>query len=194
MDRYVTGGIIRQLREKHGMTQEELANRLGVTGKAVSKWETGKGYPDITLIEPIAKALGVSVMELLSGDPITNRNRSANMKRVRFYVCPICGNVIVSAGDALVCCHGISLPAAEAEEPDDAHRISVSVVEDELFVTLSHEMTKEHAISFLAAVSDDTVRVTKLYPEGDAQARFPLRQTYAIYAYCNHHGLFSVKV
>lgn len=193
MDRYVTGGTVRRLREKQGLTQEELAARLCVTDKAVSKWETGKGYPDITLLEPLAGALGVSVMELLSGEPVVNRNRSANMKRARFYVCPVCGNVIVSAGDALVCCHGITLPAAEPEEPDEAHRMETSVVEDELLVTLPHEMTKEHFISFLAAVSDDTVRVTKLYPEGDAQARFPLRQTYALYAYCNRHGLFSVK-
>lgn len=67
MATYLTGNTIRTLREKKGCTQRELAATLGVTDKAVSKWETGKGLPDIALIEPLAKALGVSVAELLSG-------------------------------------------------------------------------------------------------------------------------------
>ena len=63
MDRYVTGDVIRALREKKGMTQEALAQRLFVSAKAVSKWETGKGYPDISLLEPLAAALDISVID-----------------------------------------------------------------------------------------------------------------------------------
>ncbi|MBQ5992068.1 MAG: helix-turn-helix transcriptional regulator, partial [Clostridia bacterium] len=57
MDRYVTGNTIRKLREERRMTQEELASELFVSAKTVSKWETGKGFPDISLLEPLAAAL-----------------------------------------------------------------------------------------------------------------------------------------
>ena len=97
MDRYLTGTTIRGLREKRGFTQAQLADLLCVSDKAVSKWETGAGYPDITLLEPIAGALHVSVAELLAGSAVENANVSANMFRSRFYVCPICG--FVSKGE-----------------------------------------------------------------------------------------------
>ncbi|MBR3153392.1 MAG: helix-turn-helix transcriptional regulator, partial [Lachnospiraceae bacterium] len=76
MDRYVTGTVIRKLRENKGLTQEELAERLHVSGKAVSKWENFRGYPDVSLLEPLAKALDISVIELLSGEDVRNSNRS----------------------------------------------------------------------------------------------------------------------
>ena len=91
MDNYVTGALIRKLREDKHLTQEELAQRVCVSNKAISKWETGRGFPDIGLIEPLSKALGISVVELLSGSDIRNRNRSSDMKKCRFYVCPVCG-------------------------------------------------------------------------------------------------------
>ena len=91
MDKYVTGAVIRKLRENKKMTQEELADTLFVSSKAVSKWETGQGFPDISLIEPLAKALGISVIELLSGEDIKNNNQSSNMLKSKFYVCPVCG-------------------------------------------------------------------------------------------------------
>ena len=49
MDQYVTGAVIKKLREKNDLTQMQFAEKLGVSDKSVSKWETGKGYPDITL-------------------------------------------------------------------------------------------------------------------------------------------------
>lgn len=194
MNSYITGSTIKKLREDKGITQNELAQILNVSDKTVSKWETGKGYPDITLIEPICKALNVSVMELISGDEIKNKNRSFNMKRSLFYVCPVCGNVLLSTGEAVVCCHGITLPPLEAEESDENHKIYVETVEDEYYVTISHEMSKEHYISFLAAVTDSGVMITKLYPEGNAEARFKINRTYAVYAYCNRHGLFKLRI
>ena len=66
-NQYVTGAMIKRLREKRHLTQAELAEKICVTDKAVSKWETGRGLPDISLLEVLAKALGVSVIELLSG-------------------------------------------------------------------------------------------------------------------------------
>lgn len=194
MNTYVTGAIIKRLREEKNMTQAMLAERLGVSDKAVSKWETGKGYPDITLVEPIAEILGVSVIELLSGGEVTNRNRSFNMKKTKIYVCPVCGNVISATGEAVISCCGVTLPVCEAEEADEAHTIKVEAVEDEYYVTLSHEMTKEHYISFIAAVTDSGISLTKIYPEQNAEARFKINRTHAIYAYCNKHGLFKVNI
>ena len=194
MNRYVTGAIIKKLREEKGLTQSELAQKLNVSNKAISKWETAKGYPDITLIEPLAQNLGVSVMELLSGNDITNGNRSFNMLRTKIYVCPVCGNVIFATGDTAISCCGINLIALEAEETDEEHSLSIERVEDEYFVTVEHEMTKEHFISFIAEMSDDGVQLVKLYPEGNAQTRLKLRRAKYVYFYCNRHGLFRVKV
>lgn len=192
MDKYITGDVIRTLREKKNMTQEQLAERLFVSSKAVSKWETGKGYPDISLIEPLAGELGISVVELLSGNCITNTNRSSNMYKSRFCVCPVCGNVIASVGEALVMCCGITLPPMEAEEPDEEHRISVEKIEDEYFVSVDHPMTKDHYISFIAAVSDSGIQLSKMYPESNAETRFRTSHVRYIYAYCNRHGLYRV--
>jgi len=194
MNQYITGTVIRELREKKHMTQSELAEKLCVSGKAVSKWETGKGYPDIALLENIAKTLGVSVPELLSGNSVTNTNVSANMSKVKFYVCPVCGNIITSVGQSVVSCHGITLPPLEAENADGEHDINIENAEDEYFVSSPHPMTKEHFISFMASVSCSRVQLVKLYPEGNAETRLPRRMTDRIYFYCNRDGLFVKKI
>ena len=188
------GKIIRALREKKNMTQMELAEKIGVTDKAVSKWETGKGLPDISLMEPLSQALEISVMELLSGAPIINQNRSCNMLRTKFYVCPLCGNIIHSTGEAAISCCGISLPALEAEEMDVGHEAAIEKVEDEQFVTVDHDMTKTHFISFLAYVTCDRVQLVKLYPEGNAETRFQMRGRGFLYLYCNRHGLMKKRI
>lgn len=193
MDKYVTGAVIRKLRENKKMTQEELAEKIFVSSKAVSKWETGQGFPDISLLEPLAKALNISVIELLSGEDIRNQNRSFNMAKGKFYVCPVCGNVIRSTGEAVVSCCGITLPPLEAEQADGDHNITTEVVEDEYYVTIDHPMTKAHYISFIAAVSDQGVQFVKLYPEGNAEARFKINRVKYLYVYCNRHGLFQQR-
>ena len=194
MNTYVTGMAIKTLREKRGMTQAELAAGIGVSSKTVSKWETAKGLPDITLLQPLAQALGISVIELMNGEHITNRNISANLLRSKFYVCPICGNGIHAMGNALIGCCGVTLPALEAEEMDDDHAVSIERVEDEHFLTIRHPMTKEHFISFAAFVTCDRVQMVKLYPEGNAETRMQLRGMGYLYWYCNRHGLFRKRV
>lgn len=193
MNRYITGAVIRKLRESKRMTQEELAEKIFVSGKTVSKWETGQGFPDISLLEPLARALDISVIELLSGEDIRNRNRAADMGKVQFYVCPVCGNVIQTIGEAVVSCCGVTLPPSDPEPADNEHLIRAEIVEDEYFVTLDHPMTRDHYISFLAAVSDQGVQLVKLYPEGNAEARFKIDRVVRLYAYCNRHGLFQAK-
>lgn len=194
MDAYVTGAIIRQLREEKGMTQAELAEKLSVSDKAVSRWETGRGYPDITLIEPLASALGVSVSELLAGASVTNRNRAFNMLRAKFYVCPVCGNVLFASGEAVISCCGITLTPLETEEADAAHTPVIEKIEDEYYVTLPHEMSKEHYISFIAAMTDVGIQIVKLYPEGSAEAYFKRSRVRYLYWYCNRHGMFGKKI
>lgn len=194
MDQYVTGAMIRQLREEKKMTQLELAERISVSDKTVSKWETGRGYPDITLVEPLADALGISVIELMAGENVKNTNRSFNMNKVRFYICPICGNVICSTGEAVISCCGIKLIPAEVEEDDHEHIMSVQKVEDEYYVTIDHEMTKEHYISFIAAVRDNSIEMVRLYPEGEAAAGFKVSRTSQLCCYCNRHGLYKARV
>ena len=192
MNQYVTGAMIRRLRENKKMTQLQLAEELTVSCKAISKWETGKGYPDITLLEPLAAALGVSMIELFSGERITNTNASFNMLRMKLYVCPVCGNFIVSIGEAVISCCGIVLPVLEAEEEDEEHPAHIETVEDEYCVTVAHEMSKAHYISFILAVKDDGYELKKLYPEGNAEARFKISRTRWFYYYCSRHGLFRV--
>ncbi len=192
MNQYVTGTVIKELREKNKMTQLQLAKKLGVSDKSVSKWETGKGLPDITLLEPIAEAFRISVTELISGNTIHNTNVSANMLRSKFYVCPVCGNVIHSMGEAAIHCHGIQLMPLEAEQTDERHMIFIERVEDEYYVRIDHSMTKEHYISFVAAASFDDIQMVKLYPEGSAEARFKIRGVKRIFFYCNRDGMFSV--
>ena len=194
MDTYLTGQTIKKLREKKGFTQAELADKLGVSSKAISKWETAKGLPDITLIEPLANALSVSVMELMTGNTVVNKNISSNILRSKFYVCPLCGNIIRTTGDAVISCCGITLPPLEAEDTDDEHSITIEKVEDEKFITVNHDMTKEHFISFVAYLTLDRVQFVKFYPEGNAETRLNFRGSGYLYIYCNKHGLMKKKI
>ena len=194
MDTYITGQTIKNLREKKGFTQAELADKLGVSGKAISKWETAKGLPDIALIEPLANVLSVSVMELMTGNAVVNKNIASNILRSKFYVCPLCGNIIRTVGDAVISCCGIILPPLEAEETDNEHNITIEIVEDEHFITINHNMTKEHYISFIAHITYDRVQFVKFYPEGNAETRLNLRGGGWLYFYCNKHGLMKSKI
>ena len=194
MNTYVTGNTIKHLREKRSMTQAELAEKIGVSNKTISKWETAKGLPDISLLQPLAQALGLSVIELMNGEHIINKNVSANMLRSKFYVCPICGNAIHTLGSVVVSCCGITLPALEAEEADNDHAVTIEDVEDEHFITVHHPMTKAHYISFVAFVTSDRFQMVKLYPESNAQTRLQQRGMGWLYYYCNRHGLFRKKI
>ena len=194
MNTYITGATIKNLREAKGLTQLQLADIIGVSSKTVSKWETGKGLPDISLVEPLSQALGVSIMELMSGEMITNKNISSNILFSKFYVCPICGNVIHTTGETVISCCGITLPPLEAEETDDSHTIAIENVEDEKFITINHPMSKKHYISFIAYVTSDKIHFVKLYPEGNAETRIQFRGKGYLYIYCNKHGLMKKRV
>lgn len=193
MPGYLTVETIKGLREARGLTQRALADAVGVIDKAVSKWESGRGLSDISLVESLSAALDVSVAELLTGDVRQNANRAGNLMRAHFYVCPVCGNVIHALGEGSFSCCGVHLAPCEAEEPDKAHALQVERIEDEWYVALDHPMSKEHFISFIAYVTMDGITLKKLYPEQDAAARFRMGASGMLYAYCNRHGLFKVR-
>lgn len=190
MDNYITGSIIKKIREEKKKTQLELANELMISEKTISKWETGKGLPDISMIEPLAKALNVSIIELFNGIQIKNSNKCANIKKIKFYVCPMCGNVIQSLGEGVYNCCGINLPELEAEETND---VIIEKIENELFISIENEMSKENYISFICMVGLSKVQFVKLYPEQACETRFGYEKHGIIYYYSNRNGLFSQK-
>ena len=116
-----------------------------------------------------------------------------NMKRIKFYVCPNCGNIITSTGEGEMSCCGRKLKALTPSIIDDNHEISVEEVENDYYVTINHEMSKEHYISFVAYVTYDRVLLIKLYPEQSPTVRFPRLcgkfERGKFYIYCNQHGL-----
>ena len=189
---YVTGNIIKELRENNQLTQRQLADQMQVSDKTISKWETNRGLPDISLIGSLAECLHVSVAELLAGEYVVNSNLSANMHKVHFYICPLCGNVIVSAGEGSYSCCGITLPMAQIEESDEAHKISCEILDQEYYIHMNHAMEKDHYISFIAYVTSERVELVKLYPEQNVECHFSRKGHGMFYAYCNRHGLFQV--
>lgn len=191
MDNYVTGKMIKELRVKQNLTQMQLADIVGVSEKTISKWETGRGLPDISLLQPLSRALKISVGELMCGEYISNGNKSSNMQKSKFYVCKTCGNIIHSMGESVVSCCGENLLLLQAKDENDKHSINVELIENEIFVSLNHEMSKEHYILFIAYITNDRCEIVKLYPEQNAETRFFCRGKGTIYAYCNKGGLFK---
>ncbi len=191
MNRSIKGEDIRSFRLTRGMTQSELAEKIGVTDKAISKWETGRGLPDISLVNSIAQALGLSVSELFEGKQISNCNTSSNMNQAKQYVCPLCENIILSTGEALVSCCGSNLSILKPKSPDNYHTIQIERIEDELYIKVVHPMSKGHHISFILYRTDDRIEMVKLYPESEAECRFFYRRKGTLLIYCNKHGLFE---
>ena len=194
MNPTLNGAMLRRLRDGKSLTQQQLADKLNVTNKAVSKWETNHGCPDVILLEALAGALGVSIGELFSGERIVNTNRAFRMSRMKFYVCPTCGNILTGTGEALIHCCGALLTALEPKPEDAEHAARIVRVEDEYYVTIAHEMRKSHGISFIAALREDGCEIQKCYPEGEAQAYFKIRGTRSFVYYCNVHGLYRTAV
>lgn len=194
MNNYITGKIIKELRQKKNLTQTELATKLCVSDKTISKWETGRGLPDISIIENLAKVLDASLIELFNGEIIENKNKASNLLKTHFSVCPICGNIINSVGNCVVSCCGIQLPILEAEDPDEKHFIKTEIIDDNFFISINHSMTKTHYISFIAYITYNKCEIVKLYPEQSAEASFARKGDGVIYAYCNKDGLFKIKI
>jgi len=194
MEPQKTGGLIKKLRQERGLTQAQLAGMLGVGDKAVSKWERGLGCPDVELFPAISKIFGVEIENLLAGDLCAGEMVGGNMKKLKFYVCESCGNVIVAEQEASVSCCGKKLSPATAQVPGDDEKLTVEQMDSEYYVTSEHEMTKEHYISFIALLTGDCVILKKLYPEWNVETRLPFIRHGTLLWYCTKHGFFSQQI
>lgn len=193
MDLRKNGKLLCDLRKAKGMTQKQVADKLGILPKTVSKWETGHGFPNVSTVLALAELLGVSSDTILSGNLIQSFGEVGNMKKTKFYVCPHCGSIINGTGEFQAVCCGIQLQALEAAQADDRHAITVSEIENDFYVNFNHEMTKEHFISFVSYVTYDRVLTIRLYPEQDSSVRFCQMHGGKFYYYCSKHGLFEYK-
>lgn len=194
MDLSKNGKLLYDLRKAKGMTQKQVAEKLGVLPKTVSKWETGHGFPDVSVVSTLADVLGVSERILLSGHLTQNMQEIGNMKKIKFYVCPLCGSVMQGTGECQLICCGKPVAALASHETDNAHSINISEIENDYYIEVSHEMTKEHFIGFVAFVGYDRVITVRMYPEQDSAVRFPRIFRGKFYFYCNKHGLFEYGI
>ena len=189
MDCSKIGQLIRRLRTEQHMTQLQLAARLHVSDKAVSKWERGAGCPDVSLLPLLSDSLGVPLDDLLSGEVDANDATGGNMKKLKFYLCPQCGNLITSTADAAVSCCGKKLQPTAPRKAEPSERLTVEQVENDYFISSDHEMSKEHYISFVALLTGDTLVLKKQYPEWDLQVRIPRIGHGMLVWHCVRHGL-----
>ena len=189
MDIRRTGELIRSLREERGLTQLQLAQLVGVGDKAVSKWERGGGCPDVSLLPALAAELGCPVETLLAGELSPDEAQGGTMKRTAFRICPACGNIITTTGDADVSCCGRKLGPLPVQAADDAHAVRVEDAEGDWYLTFDHPMEKAHSLGFAAVVGYDRLAVEKLYPEQGGEARLPHLPGGTLYTWCTDHGL-----
>ena len=194
MDLCKTGRLIADLRKEKGFTQKEVAEQLGICAKTVSKWENGRGFPDVSLIAALSKVFQVDIAKLLEGEMPKVKPEVGNVRRTKFYVCEKCGNILTAMGKAELVCCGRKLLPLTAKEADALHTLHIEKIEDDYYITYAHPMTKEHYISFVSYVRFDRVLTVKLYPEQGSEIRFPQMRGGKMYYYCNEHGLFEMKI
>ena len=194
MDQIKTGKLIRFLRLKQNLTQLALAEKINVSDKAISKWERGCGVPDISLLPLLADALGVDVKVLLKGTLEGNDMSNGNLRKMKFYICPECGNLMFTTDDTDICCCGQKVAPLSVREAEPGHELKITGDGSEWYITSDHEMCREHYISFLAFLTGDTLILKKQYPEWGLETRLPFFAHGALFWYCTQHGLFSQKV
>ena len=184
------GNIIRELRTEREMTQKQLADKMNISDKTVSKWERGLGCPDVSLLSELSDLLEVDIGKLLSGDLAPNGFVGGNMKKTKYYVCPMCHNISLCTGEAEVSCCGRKMDQQQMQKAEENEKLSVDVIDDDWYITAAHPMNKEHYISFVAFATGDRVQIIKQYPEWDMQLRIPKRGHGMLIWYCTRHGLF----
>lgn len=194
MDNVKVGKLIRLLRKEHHMTQLQLSQLLHVSDKTVSKWERGSGSPELSLITELSQIFQVDLQDLLSGELSRNEASGGNLKKVKFYVCPDCGNLVSTTADTSVFCCGRKMNGLTPQKAGDEDKLAVEIIENDYFITSNHPMTKEHYISFLALMTSDTMLLKKQYPQWDLQVRIPIFTHGRLYWYCNQHGLFYQEI
>ena len=194
MDNIKIGNLIYQLRKEKNMTQLQLAEKLGISDKAVSKWERGLGSPDLSLMPKLSEILGVDLEKLLTGEMPPKKTVNGNMKRMLFYVCPDCGNMITAMADANISCCGKIMTAIKPQKSDERHKLNVEIIETDYYLTTAHPMEREQHITFVALIAADGLIMKKLYPQWDMQARIPFRKHGRLVWHCTKDGLFYMDI
>ena len=194
MDNAKIGNLIYQLRKEKNMTQLQLAEKLGISDKAVSKWERGLGSPDLSLMPKLSEILGVDLEKLLTGEMPPKKTVNGNMKRMLFYVCPDCGNMITAMADANISCCGKIMTAIKPQKSNERHKLNVEIIETDYYLTTAHPMEREHYITFVALITADGLIMKKLYPQWDMQARIPFRKHGRLVWHCSKDGLFYMDI
>ena len=191
MDCQKVGELIYQIRREKNLTQKSLADLMNISDKTVSKWERGLGCPDVSLLPKLSKILGIDIEMILSGNLESNEAIGGNMKKIKFYVCNECGNIVTSMGETSISCCGRKLESAKVMKANEGHKLEVEQVVTEWYISCAHEMTKEHFISFVAIATGDKLLLTKQYPEWNIQLRLPQIGRGILFFYCTKDGLFS---
>ena len=194
MDCETVGKAIRLLRLEKEMTQKELADRMNLSDKTVSKWERGLGCPDVLLLPALSELLGADIAELLSGGVSSGHTAGGNPERTKFSVCPVCGSVTVCAGSASVSCCGRKLLALVPRTAAEDERLTVEAVEDDWYVTGDQSMTKDDYVSFIAFSAGEKLLLFKQYPEWALQARIPNRGHGMLLWYSAREGLLRQRL
>ena len=184
-----TGNLIFSLRKEKNMTQKQLADLINISDKTISKWERGLGCPDISLLNDLSKILNVNIEQLLLGDLNYNLKNGGNMKKNKFYICPNCQNIHTTTGESNISCCGRTLSESIPKQADEDHKLIVQEIENDLYITFTHEMSKSHYISFIAYLDYNKMLLIKLYPEQGGEVRFPKMSDGKIYFYCSKNGL-----
>ena len=192
MDNAKIGSLIYRLRKEKGYTQLQLADILNISDKTISKWERGQGCPDISLLKSLSEVFGIDMEKLLAGELDENKKSAGNMRKMNFYICPACGNIITSLNDTTFSCCGKKLTAEKLQKAEE--KLNVELIENEYYVTTSHPMTREHYISFVAVLTGDSLFIKKTYPEWDLQTRIPFFPRGRLIWYCTQHGLFYQNI
>lgn len=190
MDCKKVGKLILGLRKEKGLTQKQLAKTMNISDRTISKWERGLGCPDISLLRELSEVLEVNIEKILLGNLEPNDADGGNMKKIKFYTCPTCGNILTSTSEAEVSCCGRKLLPLIPKPCDKEHCLTIETVEGDYYITFSHEMKKAHYLNFIAYVTSDRVLLIKLYPEQSGEVRFPKMYDSKIYFGCNQHGLW----
>lgn len=193
MDCKKVGKLILTLRQEKGLTQKALADAMNISDRTISKWERGIGCPDVSLLRDLSDILEVNIEKILSGDLEPNISDGGNMKKIKFYVCPDCNNILCSTGETEISCCGRKLNPLTVHQEDSEHQICVTEIENDYYITFQHEMSKQHSIMFFAYVTYDRLLLVRLYPEQSAEVRFPKMQWGDLYACCSQHGLIKLE-
>lgn len=194
MDCAKTGEMIRSLRKEKGLTQQRLADQLRISPKTISKWEQGRGAPDVSLWPALSAILGADMHKLIAGQMQPNRRDGGKVRSAKFYVCPLCGSIHWGTGEAELLCCGRRVEALTPIPAPEMLNLKGEEIDGEMFVTFQHPMTKTHHVAFAALVKEERVIFIRLYPEQNPEFDLPFtRGLGMLYLYDTQEGLFRTR-